>query len=71
MSQETKVRLQALEELLAHRESDMQDLSDMVNLQWKRIETLENELNRTKDRIVTLEEDSPDAPEADKKPPHW
>jgi len=64
-------RIQNLEEMLAHKDSETQDLSDMVNQQWKRIEAMENELNRTKDRVITLEDDVGQGPEADQKPPHW
>lgn len=71
MSEELENRIQVLEEQLAHRDSDMQDLSDMVNQQWKRIESLEREIERTKDRIITLEDEVGDGPEANQKPPHW
>ena len=33
---ETNSRLQALEETLAHRQIEVDDLSDMVARQWKR-----------------------------------
>lgn len=71
MSEDLEARVQALEEALAHRDSELQDLSDMVSQQWKRIEAMEGELNRTKDRIITLEDDVGQGPEADQKPPHW
>lgn len=71
MSTDMEIRLQAVEELLAHREQELADLSDMVTQQWSRIETLEQELTRTKDRIVTLEDDVGEGPAADQKPPHW
>lgn len=71
MSADMETRLQAVEELLAHREQELADLSDMVTQQWSRIETLERELTRTKDRIVTLEDDVGDGPAANQKPPHW
>ena len=71
MSKDLEARVQNLEEALAHRDSELQDLSDMVSQQWKRIEAMESELNRTKDRIITLEDDVGQGPEADQKPPHW
>lgn len=71
MSDPLETRVQALEELLAHRESEVNDLSDMVTQQWKRIEALEREINRTKDRIGTLENEAGDGVEANVKPPHW
>lgn len=65
-------RVQALEEMLAHKESEVNDLSDMVSQQWKRLEALERDLNRTNERIVTLEDEvGGDATEANQKPPHW
>ena len=66
-----KIRVQALEELLAHRDGELNDLSDMVSQQWKRIETLEREIERTKDRIITLEDEVGEGPDANVKPPHW
>ncbi|MBL4888397.1 MAG: SlyX family protein [Candidatus Lindowbacteria bacterium] len=71
MTDDLEARVQTLEEALAHRDSELQDLSDMVSQQWKRIEAMESELNRTKDRIITLEDDVGQGPEADQKPPHW
>lgn len=71
MSNDLESRVQALEELLAHRDAEHQDLSDMVSQQWKRIEALEREIERTKDRIITLEDEVGDGPAADQKPPHW
>lgn len=66
-----KARVQTLEEQLAHRDNDMGDLSEMVAQQWKRIEALEREIERTKDRIVTLEDEVGEGPDANVKPPHW
>ncbi|PCI40994.1 MAG: hypothetical protein COB46_05450 [Rhodospirillaceae bacterium] len=71
MTDDLDARVQNLEEALAHRDSELQDLSDMVSQQWKRIEAIEGELNRTKDRIITLEDDVGQGAEADQKPPHW
>lgn len=72
MSDDLSTRVQALEEMLAHKESEVHDLSDMVNQQWKRLEALERDLNRTNERIVTLEDEvGGDGTEADQKPPHW
>ncbi len=71
MNTSLQARVQTLEEVLAHRENDLHDLSDMVAQQWKRIEALERELSRTRDRLVSLEDESGDAPAANQKPPHW
>lgn len=71
MSEDLERRVQTLEEMLAHRDSELQDLSDMVTQQWKRIEALERELDRTKDRVISLEDSAGEAPAANQKPPHW
>ena len=71
MSDKIEARVQVLEELLAHRDGELNDLSDMVSQQWKRIEGLEQEIQRTKDRIITLEDDVGDSADVDIKPPHW
>lgn len=74
MSDELKaldVRVQTLEEQLAHRDVELGDLSDMVSQQWKRIEALEREIERTKDRIITLEDEVGEGTDANVKPPHW
>lgn len=71
MSNALQARVQTLEELLTHRENDLHDLSDMVSQQWKRIELLERELNRTMERLVSLEDETDVAPAANQRPPHW
>ncbi|MBF0251128.1 MAG: SlyX family protein [Alphaproteobacteria bacterium] len=71
MSEDLERRVRALEEMLAHRESEFQDLSDMVSQQWTRIDALQRELERAKDRLISLEDEVGDAPAANQKPPHW
>lgn len=71
MANDLEARIQVLEEQLAHRDQEFQDLSDMVSEQWTKIEELKRELNRTQDRLVTLEDEVGEAPAADQKPPHW
>ncbi len=71
MSDQIDTRVQTLEEKLAHRENEINDLSDMVSQQWKRIEALEREIERTKDRIISLEDEVGDSIDANVKPPHW
>jgi len=72
MSNDLSARVQVLEEMLAHKDSEVQDLSDMVNQQWKRLEALERALTRANERIVTLEDDvGGEGSQADQKPPHW
>ena len=71
MSDKLEARVQTLEEQLAHRDVELHDLSEMVSQQWKRIEALEREIERTKDRIITLEDEVGEGPQASVKPPHW
>jgi len=71
MSDNVEDLLQGLGEMLVHREGEINDLSDMVSQQWKRIEALEREIERTKDRIISLEDEVGDGVEANVKPPHW
>lgn len=71
MSDDLEARIQVLEEQLAHRDQDFQDLSDMVTQQWNKIEELKRELTQTKDRLITLEDEVGEGPAADQKPPHW
>ncbi|MEG3617568.1 SlyX family protein [Magnetovibrio sp. PR-2] len=71
MADDLEARVQVLEEQLAHRDQDFQDLSDMVTQQWTKIEELKRELSQTKDRIITLEDEVGEGPAADQKPPHW
>lgn len=71
MSADLEQRVQTLEELLAHRDKEVHDLSDMVTQQWSRLDALERELNRAKDRVLALEDDVGEAPAANQKPPHW
>lgn len=71
MSADIEGRVQALEELLAHRDKELHDLSDMVARQWTRLDALERELTRARDRVAALEAEHGEAPAADQKPPHW
>lgn len=70
---------QRLEEMLAHQEQKIQDLSDMVTRQWAEIDRLKAHLIKMQDKITFLEEN----PGADNtglstsdiaklnKPPHY
>jgi len=71
MSDELEARVQKRQEMLAHQDTEINDLSDRVSQQWKRLEALEREIDRTKDRIVTLEDEVGEGPDANVKPPHW
>lgn len=54
----TNEKLNAIEEVLAHQESQIQDLSDMVVKQGDEIEALKRHIGKLKDKIDILEETS-------------
>lgn len=75
-------RLQKLEEMLAHQEIQLGDLSDMLILQAREISKLERELKKLNTKIALYEADmnegeedgkalSPTEFAAQNKPPHW
>lgn len=67
---DTETRLVRLEELVAHQQAAIEDLSRQLTEGWKQNEKLRNELGRLTDRFQDLE-DGADAPPANKPPPHW
>ena len=70
MTQEIETRLTDLEMKLMDQEQTVQDLSDMVNLQWQEIERLKAKLVSAQERLVTLEESLPGQNQPE-KPPHY
>ncbi|MGB1077817.1 MAG: SlyX family protein [Bdellovibrionales bacterium] len=52
------------------KEQQIQDLSEMVNAQWKEIDRLKILLKKTEDKIISIE-DSIESPEANSPPPHY
>jgi len=63
-------RLNKLEAIIATQEQQIQDLSEMVNSQWKEIDRIKLLLKKAEDKIVSIE-DNLDAPEANVPPPHY
>jgi len=51
----TQDRIEKLEVMIAHQERQIQDLSDMLGLQGKEIDTLKIRLDRTQKKIVDME----------------
>ena len=49
-------KTEQLEMLLAHQERQIQDLSDMLNLQGKEIDALKIRLDRTQKKLIDLEQ---------------
>ncbi|MBL4589117.1 MAG: SlyX family protein [Alphaproteobacteria bacterium] len=67
----TDDRIQNIEMTLASQDQQIQDLSDMVNAQWKELERLKLHIRKAGDKIQNLE-DSIDGPaSADERPPHY
>lgn len=71
-------KTQKIEITLAHHEQQIQDLSEMISLQWKEIERLKLLLSKTNDKISELEtasesEQGKSVSEiaASEKPPHY
>ncbi|MEQ8480654.1 MAG: SlyX family protein [Hoeflea sp.] len=70
MTPEEEGRLVRLEELVAHQQAAIEDLSRQLTDAWKEREKLRRELARLSDRFEELEE-GVEAPAASQKPPHW
>ncbi|MBL4740701.1 MAG: SlyX family protein [Sneathiella sp.] len=70
MSEKIEDRLNSLELQAMEQDLILQDLSDMVNKQWKEIERLKAKLSVASERIITLEDNLPTS-DAAHKPPHY
>jgi len=64
-------RLNDIEMTLAHQDKVIADLSEVVNDQWKVIESLKRKLTETNNKIDELETNSNTGDQANVKPPHW
>ena len=62
---DTDARLVRLEELIAHQQAAIEDLSRQLTEGWKQAEKLRTELGRLTDRFQDL------SPPANQPPPHW
>ena len=65
-----QARITELEIALAHQERVAEDLSDVVREQADRLARLERRLAAVTERVASLEA-RPDAPPAERRPPHW
>ncbi|EDQ35388.1 hypothetical protein HPDFL43_19377 [Hoeflea phototrophica DFL-43] len=70
MNADDEARLMRLEELVAHQQAAIEDLSRQLTEGWKENEKLRRDLARLADRFEELE-DGAEAPAANQKPPHW
>jgi SlyX protein len=69
MSEEN--RLTEIETTLAHQDKVIADLSDVMNDQWKEIQSLKRKISETNNKIDELESNSGASDESNVKPPHW
>ncbi|MCB1531071.1 MAG: SlyX family protein [Rhodospirillales bacterium] len=72
--------LNRIQEVLTHQEKQIFDLNDMVTRQWKEIDRLKAELEKTRAKLNVLEETAAEAmgeklsvseEAARNKPPHY
>ncbi|MEM5470982.1 SlyX family protein [Hoeflea sp. AS60] len=63
-------RIVRLEELVAHQQAAIEDLSRQLTEGWKENEKLRRELARLSDRFQDIE-DQTGGPAANQPPPHW
>ncbi len=64
-------RLEAIEEKLAHLESAVQELSDVVARQQKELDLALQRNQRLLDKIAAMESDFGPSATAHEKPPHY
>ncbi|MEO1613283.1 MAG: SlyX family protein [Pseudomonadota bacterium] len=68
----TSDRIEALEIALAHAEASIEDLSEVAQRQGAEIEALRRDIGKlTRTLEAMLEDREDDAPQADRKPPHY
>ena len=60
-----------LEMAITHQDKAIADLSDIVNAQWKEIESLKRQLKKANDKIDELDSSVDQGDRANVKPPHW
>lgn len=67
---DAETRLTRLEELVAHQQAAIEDLSRQLTDSWMQGEKLRGEIARLTDRLQEFE-DAAEAPAANQRPPHW
>ncbi|MDX3929931.1 MAG: SlyX family protein [Shinella sp.] len=67
---DSRARISALEEHVAHQARTIEELSDQLAEQWKTIEQMRSKLDRLTERFLALEEQSLEAPPI-ARPPHY
>lgn len=69
--EETNTRITELEIQLAHMETVVTDLSDMIKKQWDRIDLLERQNKLMSSDVKRMIDFLRTAPEDDAPPPHY
>ncbi len=69
-SMDVEPRLVRLEEMVAHQQTAIEDLSRQLTESWKEAEKMRRELARLNDRFQEVE-DQTGGPPANQPPPHW
>lgn len=64
-------RLVIIEQMIAHQDQQIHDLSDMVNRQWHEIDRLKRNLSQTEQRLESLESTPKDDELSHEIPPHY
>ncbi len=67
----TDDKITNIEMTLAHQDKVIAELSDVINDQWREIEALKRQLNKTNSKIEELESSANGQDDANVKPPHW
>lgn len=67
----TDDKITNIEMTLAHQDKVITELSDVINDQWREIEALKRQLNKTNSKIEELESSANGQDDANVKPPHW
>ena len=70
MTETQAQQIARLEEHIAHQARTIEELSDQVEKQWKLIDLLKAQQEKLIDRLMTLEEQSGEAPPVT-RPPHY
>ena len=77
----TDSKFEKIEMALAHQDLQIQDMSEMINAQWKQIEMLKRQLDMAQSKLSALESSASDSLQeaglsvseiaARDKPPHY
>lgn len=77
----TDSKFEKIEMALAHQDLQIQDMSEMINAQWKQIEMLKRQLDMAQSKLSALESSAGDSAQeaglsvseiaARDKPPHY